>query len=396
LGKPVFAEKPMAAGLAEAEAMAQAAAACGVATAVDFNFSAVLAFRKAKELLEQGAIGRLRHVTVNWNVENASTRMRLKHWKTAGADGGGALGNFVSHSFHYLEWLCGSVTGLSARLSGLPEAPSLQTNAAISLRFASGAAGNLTMSSASYLGSGHRLEFYGEDGTLTLVNPTPDYMRGFELRLARRPATALARVEIDDPLDRLFPADGRIAPVARLASAFLDAIQQNQAGQPGFVEGLRVQTLLEAARRANNSRASFCSRAMPARDIAVFPTKIARAAGSGGSVSVECCQICGHEPLSTVLSLGYMPPVNQMVAIGEVQKQQPWFPTNLMHCPTCELVQLGLAVDPVIIFPPEYPYTSGMTRILCDNFAEDTPSPRRCLGSPATTLSSTSAPMTVR
>jgi len=33
-------------------------------------------------------------------------------------------------------------------------------------------------------------------------------------------------------------------------------------------------------------------------------------------------------------------------------------------------VQLGLAVDPVIIFPPEYPYTSGMTKLLRDNFAE--------------------------
>ena len=55
---------------------------------------------------------------------------------------------------------------------------------------------------------------------------------------------------------------------------------------------------------------------------------------------------------------------------AQVQRQQPWFPTNLLHCPNCELVQLGLAVDPVIIFPPEYPYTSGMTRILRDNFAE--------------------------
>src|SRR4029077_16253959 len=39
-------------------------------------------------------------------------------------------------------------------------------------------------------------------------------------------------------------------------------------------------------------------------------------------------------------------------------------------CPKCELVQLGLAVDPVIIFPPEYPYTSGTTKLLRDNFAE--------------------------
>ena len=101
-----------------------------------------------------------------------------------------------------------------------------------------------------------------------------------------------------------------------------------------------------------------------------FPTKVARAAGTGASVPVECCQICGSEKLDTVLSLGYMPPVNQMVPIGEVPRQQPWFPTNLLHCRVCDLVQLGLAVDPVIIFPPEYPYTSGTTKLLRDNFAE--------------------------
>ena len=101
-----------------------------------------------------------------------------------------------------------------------------------------------------------------------------------------------------------------------------------------------------------------------------FPAKIARAAGSGASVPVECCQVCGHAPLADVLSLGYMPPVNQMVPIGELPRQQPWFPTHLLHCAKCDLVQLGLAVDPVIIFPPEYPYTSGTTKLLRDNFAE--------------------------
>ena len=100
------------------------------------------------------------------------------------------------------------------------------------------------------------------------------------------------------------------------------------------------------------------------------PSKVARAAGTGASVPIECCQICGHAPLDAVLSLGYMPPVNQMVKIGEVPRQLPWFPTTLLHCRNCELVQLGLAVDPVIIFPPEYPYTSGTTKLLRDNFAD--------------------------
>ena len=100
------------------------------------------------------------------------------------------------------------------------------------------------------------------------------------------------------------------------------------------------------------------------------PSKVARASGTGASVPVECCQVCGHAPLDDVLSLGYMPPVNQMVRIGVVPRQQPWFPTNLLHCRNCELVQLGLAVDPVIIFPPDYPYTSGTTKLLRDNFAD--------------------------
>jgi predicted dehydrogenase len=253
IGKPVFAEKPIAATTAEAQTMVRAAAASGLATMIDFNFSAILAWRKAKELLDQDAIGRLRHVTVNWNVENYGTRMRIKNWKSMGNEGGGALGNFVSHSFHYLERFCGQITGLSARVSGLPDEPAMETNAAVSMSFDSGASGSLVMSCASYLGSGHRIEFYGEDGTMTLINPTPDYMRGFELRLARRPATALTTVEIDDALDRRFPADGRIAPVSRLAAAFLDAIVDGGTAVPGFAAGLRVQLLLDTARRANTS-----------------------------------------------------------------------------------------------------------------------------------------------
>jgi SAM-dependent methyltransferase len=100
------------------------------------------------------------------------------------------------------------------------------------------------------------------------------------------------------------------------------------------------------------------------------PVKVARAAGTGASVPIECCQVCGNASLDDVLSLGYMPPVNQMVAIGAAPRQQPWFPTNLLYCRNCELVQLGLAVDPAIIFPAEYPYTSGTTKLLRDNFAD--------------------------
>jgi hypothetical protein len=95
-----------------------------------------------------------------------------------------------------------------------------------------------------------------------------------------------------------------------------------------------------------------------------------RAAGTGSSVVLDACQICDHQPLEQVLFLGYLPPVNQMRPIGQLPHEQPAYPAMFLKCPRCKLVQLGLAVDPNILFPPEYPYTSGTTRILRDNFAE--------------------------
>jgi C-methyltransferase C-terminal domain/Putative zinc binding domain/Methyltransferase domain len=97
---------------------------------------------------------------------------------------------------------------------------------------------------------------------------------------------------------------------------------------------------------------------------------LARAAGSGGSVVVDRCQVCGSTDLESVLFIGYLPPVNQMRPVGERPHEQPAYPADLLHCAKCQLVQLGLIVDPAILFPPEYPYTSGTTRILRDNFAE--------------------------
>ncbi len=94
------------------------------------------------------------------------------------------------------------------------------------------------------------------------------------------------------------------------------------------------------------------------------------AAGTGSSVVVERCQICNYAPLRQILFAGYLPPVNQMRKIGQLPAEQPAYPALWLACPQCTLVQLGLIVDKQILFPPEYPYTSGTTKILRENFAE--------------------------
>ena len=94
------------------------------------------------------------------------------------------------------------------------------------------------------------------------------------------------------------------------------------------------------------------------------------AAGSGGSVLVDRCQVSGSADLRSVLFVGFLPPVNTMAPIGTRPSEQPAYPAELLYCPESKLMQLGLIVDPAVLFPPHYAYTSGTTRILRENFAE--------------------------
>jgi len=251
LGKPVFIEKPMASDLASAGAMLRQERLARKATCIDFNFHQIAVWQRAKHMLDAGDIGALRHVVVNWHVESRAIQLRMRNWKTIGGnDGGGVIGNFVSHCFHYLEWFGGPIAGLSARIAGFPDDPETETTVAMALRYASGPLVSLSISCASFLGGGHRIELFGEEGTLVLHNRSADYMRGFELLHARRPATDFERIAVADPIDAQYP-DGRIAPVSRLVAKFFDAIESGGNAHPGFAEGYRAQQMIDAARRAH-------------------------------------------------------------------------------------------------------------------------------------------------
>ena len=106
----------------------------------------------------------------------------------------------------------------------------------------------------------------------------------------------------------------------------------------------------------------------PSTQVPAVSPKVSR--GTRSSVVVERCQVCGSGDLSPVLFLGYLPPVNQMPRIGERPHEQPAYPAELLYCNQCRLAQLGLIVDPEILFPPEYPYSSGTTALLRRNFTE--------------------------
>ena len=88
------------------------------------------------------------------------------------------------------------------------------------------------------------------------------------------------------------------------------------------------------------------------------------------SKTIERCQISGAKDLKTILSLGYLPPVNKLRKINSTLSEDTFFPAEMAFSSTSNLAQLTTLVNKEILFPKEYPYTSSTTKILRENFKE--------------------------
>ena len=249
LGKAVFCEKPLALTREAACKMVQAAEAAGVANMVDFEFPEIAVWQQAKSLLEGGGIGLLHHLNICWQVETYANRMGLTSWKTDPRSGGGTLFSSVSHIFYYLEWFVGPIQRLWANLCRSPadDRPGDTLNM-LSLELASGVPVTLSVCTHAFLGNGHRIEFYGDLGTLVLRNKTSDYVTGFELLQGTRETQRLLSL---GQTDAVAGQDGRIGAVACIAERFLKWISTGERSVPCFRNGMRVQHLLAAARRSH-------------------------------------------------------------------------------------------------------------------------------------------------
>ena len=88
------------------------------------------------------------------------------------------------------------------------------------------------------------------------------------------------------------------------------------------------------------------------------------------SKTIVRCQISKKKDLSKILSLGYLPPVNDYRPINSINNEEIFFPAELLYSKSSKLVQLSTIVNKEIIFPKEYQYTSSTTKILRVNFKE--------------------------
>ena len=68
------------------------------------------------------------------------------------------------------------------------------------------------------------------------------------------------------------------------------------------------------------------------------------------SKTIDRCQISGIKDLKTILSLGYLPPVNKLKKINSTLSEDSFYPAELMFSPSSKLVQMSTIDNKKILF----------------------------------------------
>ena len=79
---------------------------------------------------------------------------------------------------------------------------------------------------------------------------------------------------------------------------------------------------------------------------------------------LDYCQITGSKNLFEVIDLGHQAPCDALLTEEMVGQPETRYPLRLMMCPESGSAQLDYVVDGSVIYYPEYPYRSGISKPL--------------------------------
>ncbi len=142
-GVHILVEKPIAETLAAAHSLVAAAERAGVALLVGHHRRYNPVIEKAREIVRDGRIGRLTAVVALWMIRKPDNYFDVTWRREAG--GGPVLINMI-HDIDDLRFICGEITSVQAVTSSAIRGFAVEDTAAITLRFANGALGTVTLS----------------------------------------------------------------------------------------------------------------------------------------------------------------------------------------------------------------------------------------------------------
>lgn len=179
-GKPVCCEWPLAAHLAEAKEVTDAATAAGVPTLVGLQAQSDPVVMYARDLVANGEIGEIVTVHLSVMVNSIPERGDGRIWQGIRKNGANPMTIPGGHSIDALCYIAGEFAEISARVTtritmwkhavtgeDFPvDAPDTVTAAGL---LKNGAEVSYQVASVPYNASGTRLEIYGRKGTLVLT-----------------------------------------------------------------------------------------------------------------------------------------------------------------------------------------------------------------------------------
>lgn len=283
-GKHVLCEKPLANTVAEAEAMAAAAEAAaerGVLAMVGFTYRRVPAIALARQLVEQGRIGQVRHVRAQYLQDWIADPQAPMSWRLDKQKAGsGALGDIGAHVVDLAQYVTGeSLTGVSGLLETfVHERPEAASSSGLSGVADGGRTGKVTVDDAAvFLGrlsggglasfeatrfawgrkNAIRLEVNGSKGSLAFDFEDMNLLHFYDAEEA--PQTAgFRRIIVTEPEHPYggawWPPGHGLGYEHAFTHQVVDLMGDLAAGRqptPSFSDGLQVQRVLDAVERSS-------------------------------------------------------------------------------------------------------------------------------------------------
>ncbi len=264
-GKHVICEKPIARNTQEARAMLEAAQRANVRHMTAFNYRRVPAIALAKQLIDEGKIGRIFHFNAvyyqDWLVDPEFPIVWRHDSKEAGS---GAHGDMNAHIVDLARFLCGEVEAVcGAQEIFIRERPLADKTGTGTVsaddamfflaRFHNGALGSF---SATRFATGRknflRLEIFSSEGSLLFnlerLNELEYYSRK-DTPVEQGFRTILVTESAHPYLNAWWPPGHIIGwehTFIHEIRDFLSAIHTNESVAPDFYDGYRCQQVLDA------------------------------------------------------------------------------------------------------------------------------------------------------
>ncbi len=257
-GIHVICDKPLTAQLDEAVELSKVTPKNGAKFLLTHNYTAYPLMRKARQMVADGELGKIRVVQVEYPQEWLTKDVENKqaNWRTDPAKSGigGCIGDIGTHAYNILRFVTGLTTqSLSADLTSFVSGRQLDDNVHIMLRFEGGARGMLWASQvAPGCENGLQLRVFGENGGLEWRQDNPNQMWYSPFGQPRQLLTRGSEAAAGEGVSVRIPAghpEGYLEAFATLYDEFAGVIRGQSDGVllPTLADGVEGMRFIAAA-----------------------------------------------------------------------------------------------------------------------------------------------------